>query len=288
MTDKAPHLSTLTVSTNSPREAARHSKIEQVNDDVFMVRGRMKSTSARPLFERIFVYYSRTMTIVRRQGTDGSYELTLINTIRLNEKTLTKLTELGTIKNVVRLGAFHGVDDAFYLQRFNAKYWTVEGMVNAPGLTTMPSILSCDNLPISDANFFSFQGLAYPEAIILLNKTERRSGVAITTDAIQNHTSVIDIDNSPLVSLAIWRIGLSGRARLGPIWLREQALSSTEREELSAPEKRKKIVEFFKPQFQRLLDEHDFKMLLPGHGWPIYNHADEAIKLSIDKQLALD
>jgi len=44
----------------------------------------MRSTKARPLCERLFLYYSRTMTIVRQKASDGTYELTLINTIRLN------------------------------------------------------------------------------------------------------------------------------------------------------------------------------------------------------------
>jgi len=67
------------------------------------------------------------MTIVRQQSSDGSYELTLINTIRLDDKTLAQLSMLGEIKHVVRLGAFHRVDDAFYLQRNPTKCWIIEG-----------------------------------------------------------------------------------------------------------------------------------------------------------------
>ena len=37
----------ITVPAAAPRPAARHSKIEHVRDDIYMVRGRMPSTPAR-------------------------------------------------------------------------------------------------------------------------------------------------------------------------------------------------------------------------------------------------
>ncbi|MFT5712472.1 MAG: hypothetical protein ACJAVV_003686 [Alphaproteobacteria bacterium] len=111
---------TLTIPADQHRPAARHSEVKNVYGDIYSVRGKMTSTPSRPLFERIFLYYSRTMTIVRRKNNDDIFELTLINTIRLNDKTLAKLSEHGGIRHVVRLGAFHGVDDAFYVQRYGA------------------------------------------------------------------------------------------------------------------------------------------------------------------------
>lgn len=286
----APHFATLTVPANQPRAAARHSKISQVSDDIYMVRGKMPSTPSRPLFERILMYFSRTMTIVRRKNEAGNYELTLINSIRLKDKALAQLAELGEIKHVVRLGSFHGVDDAFYLQRFSATYWVVEGMKNAPGLAVEPQILSQSNLPIKGSQLFNFENLVYPEAIIILPPTTQRAGVAVTTDAIQNHTSIFDIDNSPLVSLAIWRIGLVGKARLGPIWMRDQVPANNDAASLgalTAQAKKQNMVEFFHPQYERLLSQHDFDMLMPGHGWPIMHGAKEAIQTSMDNQLAI-
>ena len=73
-TKKSPHFATLTVAADNPRRAARHGKIEPVSDDVFIVRGKMHSAPGRPLFERLFMYYSRTMTIVRsRDGAKMNY-----------------------------------------------------------------------------------------------------------------------------------------------------------------------------------------------------------------------
>lgn len=284
-TNKKPSFSSITVPAHRPRVASRHNNIKQVYCDVFMVRGKMLSTPSRSLFERLFLYYSRTMTIVRSQHSNGDYELTLINTIRLNEKELVRLAELGQIKHVVRLGAFHGVDDAFYVQGYNAKYWVVKGMTNALGLDVEPEILASENLPIPGAKLFSFDHLNYPEAIVVLSPTEERSGVAITVDAIQNHTSIFDLDNSPLVSLVIWRIGLTGPARLGPIWMRNQIPGSNDNSDKPAQHNKGQLAEFFRPQFERLLSNYDFDMLMPGHGWPIHTGAKQAIKASMDRQL---
>lgn len=71
---------------------------------------------------------SRNMVIVRENG-----ELTLINTVRLDEEGLTALEHLGHVKNVVRIGAFHGYDDAFYLDRYHAQLWAIKGMIHQSG-----------------------------------------------------------------------------------------------------------------------------------------------------------
>lgn len=280
-----PHFATLTVAASQLRAAARHSKIQLVTDNVYMVRGKMPSTPSRPLFERVFLYYSRTMTIVRSKNSEGGYDLTLINALRLNDKALAQLSELGEVKHIVRLGSFHGVDDAFYVQHYAAKYWVVDGMKSAPGLAIEPEILSDTNLPFTNSRLFSFHGLTYPEAIIILSANDKRAGVAITTDAVQNHRSIFDINNSPLVSLAIWRIGLAGKARLGPIWMREQTAVNPSEETLTPEEKEHAMAAFFIPQFNRLLAECDFDMLMPGHGWPIYEGAKAAISASMNSQL---
>lgn len=289
---KIPHLSTLTVPADRPRRAARHGRIEEVFEDVFMVRGRMRSTPGRPLFERLFLYYSRTMTVVRLYNDQGEAELTLFNTLRLNDGALEQLAELGRVKNIVRLGSFHGVDDAFYINRFNAEYWIVEGMTSADGLRVSPEVLTNEGsrgLPIAGSKLFEFIGLAYPEAIYVLPATGNRPGIAITTDSIQNHTGIFDLDNSPLVSLAIWRIGLAGVARLGPIWLREQTpmAGTDDLENHGRPPSRREVSAFFKPQFERLLDTCDFDGLIAGHGWPIRSAAKAAIRRSIEDQLGV-
>ena len=84
-----------------------HGDIEEVFPDVFFVMG-----TTRPNFGGANFQFSRNMTIARDKGA-----LTLINTVRLDEDGLAHLDDLGNVEHVVKLGAFHGIDDAFYLER---------------------------------------------------------------------------------------------------------------------------------------------------------------------------
>jgi hypothetical protein len=63
------------------------------------------------------------MVIIR-----NGHQLSLINTVRLDDAGLAVLDRLGKVTNVVRIGAFHGRDDAFYLDRYGAKLWALPGM----------------------------------------------------------------------------------------------------------------------------------------------------------------
>jgi hypothetical protein len=49
--------------------------------------------------------------------------------------------------------------------------------------------------------------------------------------------------------------------------------------------KKKRYSCVFRPQYESLLANYDFYMLIPGHGRPIYKGAKEAAKASIDQQL---
>ncbi|GIS51069.1 MAG: hypothetical protein Ct9H90mP25_5030 [Gammaproteobacteria bacterium] len=88
-----------------------HGDIESLGADIFAVRGSIRIN----LLMRI----SRNMGIVR----DGS-ELTLVNPIRLRPETERELAQLGEVKNIVRLGAFHGIDDTYYVKKFAAQFWS--------------------------------------------------------------------------------------------------------------------------------------------------------------------
>ena len=86
-----------------------HGDIESLGADIFAVRGSIRIN----LLMRI----SRNMGIVR----DGS-ELTLVNPIQLRPETEKKLAELGEVKNIVRLGAFHGIDDPITLKNLQLNF----------------------------------------------------------------------------------------------------------------------------------------------------------------------
>ena len=94
-----------------------HGKIEEVFPDVFFVTGAMKTVLMGGHW-----HFSRNMTIVREGG-----ELTLINTVRLDDAGLGELEKLGKVANVVKIGSLHGRDDAFYVARYGAKFWAGAG-----------------------------------------------------------------------------------------------------------------------------------------------------------------
>src|SRR5579863_5659880 len=95
-----------------------HESIQKIFDNIYYVIG-----TSITHHEGHVIQHSSNMTIVRHGD-----ELTLINTIRLDDKGLQQLDALGNVKNIVRLGAFYGQDDAFYQQRYHAKLWSLKGI----------------------------------------------------------------------------------------------------------------------------------------------------------------
>jgi hypothetical protein len=85
-----------------------HDPIEEIQPDVFMVRGCIKLNALMTI--------TRNMAIVRHAG-----ELTLVDPIRLSATEQKRLDALGAVKRVLRLGPFHGVDDAYYVERYGAQ-----------------------------------------------------------------------------------------------------------------------------------------------------------------------
>lgn len=92
-----------------------HGEIIKEFESIYVVRG-----SNITYFENRKIQHSRNMTIIESNG-----DLALVNTVRLNEDGLRELDELGRVRHVISIGAFHGRDDRFYLDRYNACLWTV-------------------------------------------------------------------------------------------------------------------------------------------------------------------
>lgn len=179
-----------------------HQRIKQIGDDLFMARGSIR-------FNR-FVRLSRNMAIVRSGG-----ELTLINPIRLNERDLRALDALGAVKHVMRLGAAHGSDDPFYMDRYKPLFWCQEGgkRYSEPRIDRVLS--DGGVLPFGGARLFSFSTAAFPEAALVINKGK---GVLLTCDSLQHYG---DYSNNNLFArLAMPFIGFPKTTVVGPIWLR--------------------------------------------------------------------
>ncbi len=225
-----------------------HGNVEEIANDVFMLRGSIKMN---PL-----VRITRNMAIIRKDR-----ELSLINPIRVDAKVEAQLTALGDIKNVIRLGCFHGVDDPYYVEKFAARMWAQPG-----GTTyTEPAIdveLSSDaNLPFDDGEIFEFVGTVQPECALLIN---RDGGILFTCDAIQNYGDY-SYNNLPAKILMPF-IGFPKTTLVGPIWLK---VLTKEGESLES-------------EFRRLLSLK-FDRLLAGHGTLLETGAHAAVERAVDK-----
>ncbi len=225
-----------------------HDPIEEIQPDVFMVRGSIKLNALMTI--------TRNMAIVRHAG-----ELTLVDPIRLSAAEEERLDALGVVKRVLRLGSMHGVDDPYYVGRYGAELW-------APGPSDMypapePTVVfdEATALPFPDAEIFRFEGVAQPEAALLLR---RGRGLLITCDAIQNYGDY-RFNNLP-ARLLMPFIGFPKTTLIGPMWIK-----------LMTPEG-----ETLESEFRRLL-ALEFDQLLSAHGSLLETNAHEACERAVQK-----
>lgn len=159
---------------NPYRAVQPHGKITEVFQDLYMVMG-----TNQIHHEGVDIQVSRNMTIVCENN-----DLTLINTVRLDEEGLKALEQLGTVRNVVNIGAFHGYDDAFYLDRYQAKLWALKNKQHQDGKQADFLLSENGPMPLADCTLFNFETTQFPECMLLLKRTE--GNVLITCDCIQN------------------------------------------------------------------------------------------------------
>ena len=219
--------------------ALPHSKISEIFEDVFFVSGAMETVLMDMDWR-----FSRNMTIVR----DGT-RLILINSVRLNDQALLELDKLGQVTDVIRLGALHGRDDAFYVSRYQAKYWAMAGIENETD-AQVNELSPEAELPINGASLFQFTTSNIPESILLLS---REGGIAIACDALQNWVSP-DEHFCEHSTERMQQMGFFTEANVGPVWL-----------------------QFAEPAAEDFirLKALSFKHALCGHGEPLLNTAKE-------------
>eukprot|EP00516_Mucochytrium_quahogii_P009277 CAMPEP_0203777448 /NCGR_PEP_ID=MMETSP0099_2-20121227/7385_1 /ASSEMBLY_ACC=CAM_ASM_000209 /TAXON_ID=96639 /ORGANISM=" , Strain NY0313808BC1" /LENGTH=209 /DNA_ID=CAMNT_0050676723 /DNA_START=486 /DNA_END=1112 /DNA_ORIENTATION=- len=195
---------------------------------------------------------------------DGNGELTLFNSFQLTEDGWKELDSLGKVKNVVRIGAFHGGEDAILLNRYkDAKYWILEGMECALGLDCSHTIMKNSNVPIKGMKLFSPPNAEFPEAAVLLPCED---GVLVTCDMVQNQASLGGEYNSYFMRLFMYFGGFVGEGRVGPGWL-----DACYKHFGKSPEEN--MLNFFKDTLKSL----DFDILMPGHGLPIVGNAKQKV-----------
>ena len=183
--------------------AQPHGPIQALTERLYVVRGAMRMNPVLRI--------SRNMVIIRH-GDD----LTLVNPIRLDADGENALRELGMVKRILRLGAFHGIDDPWYKHRFEGvELW------GQPGGTTYPEppldhpLEAGTVLPFPDADLFCFNGTTQPEAALLIHDSP---AILVTCDAVQHYGDYTH--NNLMARLAMPFIGFPKTTVLGPFWLK--------------------------------------------------------------------
>jgi hypothetical protein len=181
-----------------------HGKLDEVLDDVFFVMGQ-----SRPKFGGKQLQFSRSMTVVR----DGD-ELTLVNSLRLDDEGLAMLDELGKVTSVVKLGSFHGRDDAFYIDRYGATLWTFPAMPHERGVTTAAELVPGKPGPCAGSSAFVFETSDMPEGLLVL---ERHGGIVMSCDSLQNWSEPDEHFDEASTGL-MEEQGFFRTANVGPGW----------------------------------------------------------------------
>ena len=216
-------------------EAQPHDPPLQVADDLFVVYGSIKLQPG--------VRMTRNMTIVRHDG-----ELTLISPVRLDQAGLAQLDALGTVRHVIRLGPMHGLDDPFYLDRYDAAFWAVPGMELSRGEGITNPLVGGESGPCTNSSVFTFQTTTKPEAILRLG---RHGGTLVTCDSLQNFLGPDAFFNDAATE-RMQAGGFLRPANVGPGW--RQATDP-------------------KPEDFTRLKQLEFRHVLSGHGEPCLNEA---------------
>ena len=200
---------------------------------------------------------NRNMVIVK-----SGDELTLINPVRLSDAALGQLDALGNVRHVLRLGDFHGLDDRFYVDRYQAQFWCQ----SRPETYKLPManhvITAAVSPPMPDAQFFVYEAAKYPEACLLLKNLK----LLITTDSIQYWA---DWSYTTFLSRCVLRMmGFKLTLLIGGPWLKRVT-----------PEGGSLVADF-----ERLL-RLDFEHVVGAHGQLLYDAAKPMLEAAIAKAL---
>lgn len=228
-----------------------HGNVEEIQEDVFMLRGSIKMNPV--------VRITRNMAIIRNGN-----ELSLINPVRVSLEVEAQLHALGKVTNIIRLGAFHGIDDPYYVDKFDARLWSQPGGTTYTKPEIDQELNASTQLPFSNGQIFEFEGVAQPECALLLN---RGKGLLLTCDAIQNYGDY-SYNNLP-AKILMPLIGFPRTTIVGPVWLKVMTPEGGNLEN----------------QFRKLL-ELKFDRLLAAHGTLLEAGAHAGVERAVDKAFA--
>ena len=229
-----------------------HGKIKQIFDNIFFVTGTNKTTH-----ERCELQHSRNMVIVREKG-----KLALINSIRLTDSGLTALEKLGPVEKVIRIGAFHGRDDGFYVKKYQANLWTLPRMEDQHNCHVDVELTEQGKQPFENCSLFTFSTAKFPEAIIHINQ---HGGILISCDSIKNWIAPDQFFNKQTADL-YQKQGFFGKATISKVWQNSMTVKASDFERL------KKL---------------SFKHLLSAHGEPLLGTAYQDVASTIKHEYGI-
>ena len=228
-----------------------HDPPKQIAKDLFVVHGCVRPNAV--------ARFTRNMAIVRDQG-----HLTLINPVRMDDAGLLSLEALGEVSHVLRLGPMHGMDDPFYVDRYNADFWSFEGGATYTTPVIKHVLAEGGALPFPDARLFAFSHMTEPEGAVLL---ERSPGVLLTCDAVQSYAMAPHRPHTNLLTRLILPLrGFPSETLIGPLWMKFLV------------EDRDGI----RTEFERLLSL-EFDQLLSAHGTFVPKGAHVEVERAFEK-----
>ena len=225
-----------------------HSTIKEIFPNIFFVTGTNKTS-----YSGVDLQHSRNMIIVR-----DANKLSLINTVRLDDKGLAALDALGKVENVIRIGAFHGRDDAFYLDHYHAKLWALKEMQHENNRPTDIELIPNGIIPFPACSLFVFETSVHPEGILHI---AQEGGIMITCDSIKNWITPDEFFSTETAKLYEEQ-GFFGAATISDVWKQACKVDASD--------------------FVRL-NSFEFHHLLSAHGEPLLNYAHEQLVKTIQK-----
>lgn len=227
--------------------ASAHGAIKEIFEGVFWVRGSI------PL--GLGCRMDRNMVILR-EGED----LTLINPVRMDDAGLALMERLGNVRHAVRLGAFHGRDDRFYVDRYKADFWCQVGQTRYSEPQATREIADGVPPPVAGSRFFVFTSATQPEAALLIE----RHRLLLTTDSLR------DLSDWGLTNAAggllLRAFGLRRKLLIGRPWLKAATPTGGSLE----------------PDFRTLL-QLEFDHLLGAHGGLVLGNAKALVTAVVDE-----
>lgn len=233
---------------NEYSPAWSHSPIKEIFSDIFFVTGTNITQH-----DGVILQHSRNMIIIRNQG-----KLSLINTVRLTKSGLDELSSLGEVQNIIRIGSFHGRDDAFYLDHYHAKLWALPDMIHENNRKADYILTPNGLMPFANCKVFIFNSSRFPEAVLHIGQD---NGILITCDSIKNWLAPDEFFSDSTASL-YEKQKIFGCATINDIWMQATQIDKSE---------------------LHCLKELDFHHLLSAHGEPLLNNAYEHVTKTLSR-----